>query len=222
MKPTQPIPDEKNKRAFQILEKALSKYKGEEHLLIGITGAGGAGKTTFANNIVSYFGSEQALTIDLDDYLISREKRGKLEITGYNPQANNLSLAREHVEALLIGKNISKPRYDHSTGKILNDKQITAKPLIIVEGVTTLYDELKELHHTSFFLDAQEETQIKSRIQRDVNKRGYTLEEALSLFEAVKPDYERFIAPTKQYAAIVFSVTPDYVMHPIHINEELQ
>ncbi len=79
-----------------------------------------------------------------------------------------------------------------------------------------------ELNDLSFFLDAQEETQIKSRIERDVKKRGYTIEEALALFYTLKPEYERFIAPTKNAASIIFNVEPDYIMHPIHINPKFK
>ena len=215
MKAQYTVPDQKNEKSFEIVENTLSKYSSA---IIGITGAGGAGKTTFAQNLVNFFGTEYSLTIDLDDYLLSRIDRGKLEVTGYNPRANKLYLARENIEQLCSGQDIVKPRYDHATGELLPKEKVQARPLIIVEGVTTLYPELRELYTLSVFLDALEETQIKSRIQRDVNTRGYTLEEALALFEAVKPDYERFIEPTKKYATLVFQVDMSYIMHPIRVD----
>jgi len=55
-----------------------------------------------------------------------------------------------------------------------------------------------------------------------VNRRGYTIDEALALLEAVKPDYERFIAPTREFASVVFEVGPDYVMHPVRVPEVLR
>lgn len=208
------FPDEKNQRAFEIVAAGLKGVSG----IIGITGAGGAGKTTLANNLVHYFGAARAATVDLDDYLLPREERAKLEITGYNPRANKLYLAREHIESLRAGESIVKPRYDHATGELLPEEEVQPRPLIIIEGVTTLYTELRELYTLSIFLDALEETQIKSRVQRDVSKRGYTLDEALALFEAVKPDYERFIAPTKEVADIVFEVDTSYLMHPVRVS----
>ena len=221
MKPKNNIPDGKNTKAFSILKKAVDRTT-TGCLLVGITGAGGAGKTTFAQNVVHYYGNENSVTIDLDDYLLSREERGKLEVTGYNPKANRLYLARDHLESLGVGKEVYKPRYDHSTGKNLSEELVKPKPLIIVEGVTTLYPELRELFQISFFLDAFEETQLKSRINRDVNKRGYSLEEALALFEAIKPDYRRFIAPTKEHASVIFQVDTAYVMHTVHIDDRLR
>ena len=222
MNPQNPVPDPKNKEAFDIVKFAVKKYKTAEPYVIGITGAGGAGKTTFGKNIEKYYGSENCISIDLDDYLISREMRGKLGISGYNPRANQLFTARRNIEDLKKGNTIQKPVYDHSTGQVLTDETVKPKELVIIEGVTTLYPDLAELNDLSFFLDAQEETQIKSRIQRDVNERGYTLEEALTLFHALKPDYRRFIAPTKNKASIIFSVSPDYIMHPVHINPKFK
>lgn len=222
MEPSNPIPDTKNEESFMLVRAAVSTLKTRLPFVIGITGAGGAGKTTFATNIVHYFSPKNCLTIDLDDYLISREARGKLELTGYNPRANKLSLARKNIQDLKSRNSTTKPRYDHSQGIILPDEIVEPREIIVIEGVTTLYPELRELHDISFFLDAQEETQIKSRIERDVKQRGYTLEEALTLYESVKPDYQRHIAPTRGFASVIFEVGPDYVMHPVHIDPMLR
>lgn len=152
MEPINPLPDPKNRKAFEALEEYVHKYKSDRSLVIGITGAGGAGKTTFGGNIVKYYGPENCLSIDLDDYLISRDERGKLGLTGYNPAANKLELARENITNLVLGKTIEKPRYNHKTGKILRSETVHTRDLIVIEGVTTLYDELREVNDVSFSL----------------------------------------------------------------------
>lgn len=86
------IPDLKNYKIFNLIS---GHVKGKDNVCIGITGAGGAGKTTLANNLVTYFGKDIALAVDLDDYLIPRDERGRLGLTGYQPEANKLNLARE-------------------------------------------------------------------------------------------------------------------------------
>jgi phosphoribulokinase len=215
MRPVNILPDPKNRIAFSILEKLVLENKKDAPLVIGITGARGAGKTTFSRNIVKYYGEDNCLSIDLDDYLLSRYERGKLEITGYNPAANKLLLAKRQIEHLINGKSISKPRYDHKKGLVVKNELVHPRELIIIEGVTTLYDELRELSVISFYLDATDATQIQSRIHRDVKKRGYTEKEALELFEALQPEYKKFIEPTKQYASKIFLIGLDYIMHPI-------
>lgn len=217
------IPDAKNEQVYILVRKLLDSYfVGDGKKLFGISGAGGAGKTTFASNLIKFFGAENSIAIDLDDYLISREERSKLEITGYNPRANKLALAREHLIALKSNKTVKKPIYDHSTGKVLPDGEVKPKNIILVEGVTTLYPELRELYDLSLFLDASDETQIKSRITRDVAERGYTLEEALDLFKAIKPDYQRFVEPTKKFADIVLSINTHYIMTPTHVDSRFR
>ncbi|MBN2142521.1 hypothetical protein JW711_04275 [Candidatus Woesearchaeota archaeon] len=195
----------------------MDRYKSEKPFLIGVTGAGGAGKTTLGNNLVLFYGIENCVSVDLDDYLISRDERAILEISGYNPRANKLLKANEDISNLAERKPISKLRYAHATGKVLPEEIVLPKELVVVEGVTTLYPELRGLFDMAFFLDAMEETQIRSRVERDVNVRGYTLEQALMLYENLKPEYNRYIAPTKKFASVVVLVSPDYVMHPISV-----
>jgi len=215
-----PFPDPKNVHIYKLVKHILENfYHPNKPFMIGIAGAGGAGKTTFATNLTKFIGQGRSLAIDLDDYLLSREERGKLEITGYNPRANKLLLARTNVENLKTRISITKPRYDHLTGKVLSEEQASPRDIIIIEGVTTFYPELQELYDLSFFLDASDETQIKSRINRDVQERGYTLEEAIALFKAVQPDYQRYVEPTKASADIICSVDINYVMLPMHIAE---
>ncbi|MCC7574723.1 hypothetical protein KO361_03975 [Candidatus Woesearchaeota archaeon] len=204
------ITDLKNYKMFNLISFYL---KNKEQVCIGITGAGGAGKTTLAINLVNYFGVDNSLAIDLDDYLISREERGKLGLTGYQPEANNLILAREQILELKKGNEIKKPVYDHSTGKRERFEIVIPKPIMIFEGVTTLYDELDDVYDLSIFLDALEETQIKSRIERDVNIRSYTIDEALELYKNLKPYYAKYIEPTKKKANIIGEVGADYVIH---------
>ena len=204
------ITDLKNYKIFNLTSAQLNN---KDKACIGISGAGGAGKTTLSNNLVNYFGKNIALAIDLDDYLISREERGRLGLTGYQPEANKLNLARAQILELKKGNTIKKPIYDHSTGRQETFEIVNPKPVMIFEGVTTLYDELDDLYDFSVFLDALEETQIKSRIKRDVEYRGYTLDEALSLYKNLKPYYAKYIDPTKNKATILGEVGTDYVIH---------
>ncbi len=213
MKPINSVPDIKNERFFRIIANRLQSL---DSAFVGITGAGGAGKSTLAINLMNYFGEDNALAIDLDDYLVSRSERGRLGLTGYQPRANRLDLAREHILSLRSGASILKPVYNHSNGENTETELVGPKKLILFEGVTTLYPQLDDLYDVSIFLDALEETQIKSRIERDVNQRGYSIEEALALYENLKPHYVKYIEPTKEKATILGEVGPDYVIHQKH------
>ncbi len=220
LNPENPIPDPKNDILFNIIKGVifeLSNKENNKNILLGITGAGGAGKTTLAGNIIKFYSKDIALAIDLDDYLISREQRGKLGLTRYDIEANKLQYARQNIIDLSYNKNIKKPRYNHSTGEVLSEEEVQPKKLIVLEGVTSLYPPLRDLYNFSVFMDAFEETQIKSRIERDVNKRMYTLEEALLLFEKLKPLYKKLVEPTRKYASLEGTVDINYVFTPTKI-----
>lgn len=210
MQPLLHIPDLKNEPFLKYIAERLTNL---DRASIGITGAGGAGKSTLAINLMNYFGRDNSVAIDLDDYLISRSERGRLGLTGYQPGANKLSLARQQILALKSGNSIQKPIYDHATGNNIEIELVEPRSLLIFEGITTLYPELDDLYDLSIFLNALEETQIQSRIMRDVNKRGYSLEEALALHENLKPHYQKYIEPTKSKATIIGEVGIDYVIH---------
>jgi len=148
MNPISRVPDEKNNRFFKFLAERL---KGLEKACIGITGAGGAGKSTLAINLMTYFGKDNAVAIDLDDYLINRNERGRLGLTGYQPRANKLDLARQHILSLKLGEPVQKPIYNHATGDNFGTECVESKPLLIFEGVTTLYPQLDDLYDVSIF-----------------------------------------------------------------------
>ncbi len=217
--PQSECPDAKNIRLFNILREAIGV--ADTPVTIGITGAGGAGKTTLASNIAAWYSPIPTVNIDLDDYLIPRSQRDRLGLTGYHPQANDLGLARQHIVLLKAGKPIEKPTYDHRTREVGGGVQVQPAQLLIFEGVTTLYPEMNDLYDIVIFMDAKEETQIKSRVERDVNKRGYSLDDALTLFESLKPAYRQFIAPTKKHAHLVGIVGPDYVFQPENIDPHI-
>jgi phosphoribulokinase len=216
------VVDRKNSRVFQLLRRVLLQHSSDTRFLIGITGAGGAGKTTLANNIADFIGRENALPIDLDDYLRhDRAERIATGMAGYHPEANRLGLARRHLVMLLEGLPVTKPRYDHGTGRLLSDETVHPKPVIIAEGATALYPHFRGLHHLTFFLDAPPETQLKSRLSRDVNDRGYTPELAMRQLARAMPAYRRFVEPTKRHADLIYYVGTDYVLQPRRIRRRL-
>jgi len=225
LRPAYWVPDEKNHELFQAIAKIV--YNSccsivERPVLLGITGAGGAGKSTFARNMVDFYGADKVAAIDLDDYLVSRDERNSMGLLGYDPEANRLDLARKHLAEIRRFRSVVKPRYDHSNGTNPPDELFTPKKLVVVEGVTTLYPEIAHMYDVSVFFDADEETQKQSRVMRDHGERGYTLEEALKLHEDLKPLYAKYIEPTMQRASLVGRVTPDYVFHITGIQPKLE
>ncbi len=177
--------------------------------IVGIAGDSGSGKTTFANAIRSLLGKEVVSSITLDDYHIyDRETRRKLGITPLHPEANNLNLIKTHLMLLKKGETIRKPTYDHKTGTFGEWEDFTPTPIVIVEGLHTLYDGLRDYLDFKIFVDPARYVKRKWKIRRDVEERGYRREEVLEEIIKRESDYKRYIDFQKIYADVVIKIFP--------------
>ena len=177
--------------------------------IVGIAGDSGSGKTTFGNAIRSLIGEDIVSTISLDDYhLYDRETREKINITPLNPDANNLKLIETHLRELKKGNPIKKPTYDHRTGSFGPWTTFEPTPIIIVEGLHTLYDGLRNYLDFKVFVDPARYVKRRWKIKRDVIERGYSKEKVIEEIIRREPDYKRYIDFQKIYADIVIKIYP--------------
>ncbi len=176
--------------------------------LVGIAGDSGSGKTTFANAIRYMFG-DLVSTITLDDYHIyDRETRWKLNITPLHPEANNLKLVETHLLLLKKGETIKKPTYNHETGTFGDWEEFTPTPIVIVEGLHTLYDGLRDKLDFKIFVDPARYIKRRWKIRRDVEERGYDRQKVIEEIIKREPDYKRYIDFQKIYADVVIKILP--------------
>ncbi len=177
--------------------------------IVGIAGDSGSGKTTFANAIRRLLGEDVVSTITLDDYHIyDRVTRWKLGITPLHPEANNLKLVETHLSMLKRGEKIRKPTYDHKTGTFGPWEEFEPTPVVIVEGLHTLYDGIRDHLDFKVFVDPARYIKRRWKIKRDVEERGYDREKVLEEIIQREPDYKRFIDFQKVYADVVIKIFP--------------
>jgi len=180
--------------------------KNSEAFMIAICGRSGTGKTSFAKLIKKILGEENVSTVCLDDYhKYDREERKKLGITPLNPEANKIELIEEHLERMKNMESFSKPVYDHSQGKIIENGEVfKPKPIVVVEGLLPLYTEkMRRIFDLSIFIELDHELWLKWKLRRDEKERGYKQEFDL---EAREKDYRLHISPQKRFADIVLSL----------------
>ena len=180
-----------------------------EHLIIGICGGTGSGKTTLAQKIYEAL-KDDALHISMDCYYknnahLPLEERIK---TNYDhPDAFDSDLLVEHVKKLKEGESISYPTYDFST-HLRGEKWVYAesKKVIIIEGIMLFaVPEIVELLDYKIFVDTDADVRILRRMLRDVKERGRTLDSVANQYlETVKPMHEAYIEPfKKRYSDII-------------------
>jgi uridine kinase len=189
--------------------------------VIGIAGDSGAGKDTFANAIAGLFGAHSVAAISGDDYhLWDRHQPMWQVMTHINPAANDLESFATNLVSLTDGRSIKACHYDHDTGKMSRPFAVKSNDIIIASGLHALYlPILRECYDLSIYLDIDEDLRTYFKIQRDVNKRGYTIEKVLDALAKRKPDSVKFIRPQAAFADLIFSLRPIHSSSLLNANE---
>ncbi len=178
------------------LKKVISESQ-KKPFILGICGGSGAGKSYVAEIILKNTGR----LFYMDDYYLGV---GMDKSKGYNfdePAAIDLALLRDHLKKLQEGETIQKPIYDFRTHTRIGHENFEASDIIILEGLFTLNEEIRDLIDYKIFVHASEKTRFDRRLKRDIAERGRTEESVKKQFiETVAPMHIKHIEPLKPYA----------------------
>merc|ERR1712070_1048172 len=190
---------------------------------------GGCGKSTFMRRLTSIFGGESKLldigretntlvsemttVICLDDYH-KWDRTGRKSnpewpdgITALHEACQDWDKMAADVLDLKSGKAVSKPIYNHITGELDPNEDVSPTPIVIFEGLHPLHDSrVKEALDLSIYLDITDEVKFAWKAQRDIAERGATMEEVQAAIDARKPDFAAYVEPQKAKADIVVQV----------------
>jgi len=187
---------------------------------LGVAGDSGSGKTTFTEGIRSIFGKDLVSTISLDDYhTLDRDGRRKQGMTALNPKANRIDQLEQDLVQLKHGVPVEKPVYNHTTGVFDPPVIFHPQKILILEGLHTLFTPtLRKYLDFTLFVDPTKEVKSDWKIRRDVTIRGYSRAAVIKEMAEREPDYERYIAPQKEFADAVIGI--DYSEYGRHLGEE--
>jgi uridine kinase len=177
--------------------------------IIGIAGASGSGKTTFAANLAEKFSQEEVLLLTQDSYYkdlseLTISERAKQNFD--HPDALDFKLLKEHLIQLKAGLSIQQPIYDFNGHvRLSNTRTVIPKQIIIVEGTLLLSQkELLNEFNTSVYVELDQQTCLERRIKRDISERGRTKQEVLTQYSTtVKPMYQKYIKPSLAQAETI-------------------
>lgn len=187
---------------------------------LGVAGDSGSGKTTFTEGIRSIFGKDLVSTISLDDYhSLDRDSRRKQGLTALNPKANRIDQLEQDLVQLKRGVPVEKPVYNHTTGVFDPPVIFHPQKILILEGLHTLFTAtLRKNLDFTLFVDPTKEVKSDWKIRRDVKMRGYSRDAVIQEMAEREPDYERYIAPQKEFADAIIGI--DYSEYGRHLGEE--
>ncbi|MFH6605010.1 uridine kinase [Maribacter algicola] len=178
-------------------------------LIIGIAGGTGCGKTTVVNQIIDELPIGEVIVISQDSYYndlshLSLEERRKTNFD--HPQSIDFKLLEEHLGILRKGQSIEQPVYSFLECN-RTEKTIPTHPakVMIVEGILILANaRIRDMFDIKIFVHADSDERLIRRLRRDINERGWDLNETLESYQKnIKPMHEQFIEPTKEYADVI-------------------
>ena len=177
--------------------------------IIGVAGPSCSGKSEIARSLIKELSEINPVILTLDSYYHDLSPLDPAEREARNfdvPEALDHELLREQLLALAHGRAIEKPVYDFATHTRASEtERIVPGKTVIIEGLFALYWEgIRDLFHTSVFVNLHDHVCLSRRIERDTRERGRSRESVLDqYYKTVRTMNEKNILPTKAFADIV-------------------
>jgi uridine kinase len=179
------------------------------HLVIGIAGGSGSGKTTVAQSILQRVGPDRISFLQHDAYykdLSGLPLTQRVEVNFDHPNSLDNELLIRHILLLKDGQKIDVPIYDFSThSRTEKTFVVQPRPVILVEGILIFAEpELRQLFDVKIFVDTDSDIRFIRRLQRDITERGRTTESVIKQYQStVRPMHLEFVEPSKRYADVI-------------------
>lgn len=172
---------------------------------IAIAGDSGSGKTTLVELLSRYLGSHSVLLLEGDgDHRWERGMAEWKKYTHLNPKANYLYRQAEDIEKLRTGNGVQRTEYDHDTGTFKKAKKVYSRRFIILCGLHSLYlPQMRRIADLKIYMDVDKKLRYYWKIQRDMEQRGYCLDDILQQIKKRAQDSSKYIVPQKDYADII-------------------
>jgi len=178
-------------------------------ITVGISGGTGSGKTTLAQKIISSIGAENVVFLQQDSYyrnLIEMPVDLRHQVNFDHPDAVDLELMRQHLEALRAGEPIDAPVYDFVTHLRRPETiHVEPHPVVIVEGILIFSDpRIRSLLEVKIFVECDADIRFIRRLERDMQERGRSPESVVTQYlSTVRPMHLQYVLPSKHCADLI-------------------
>lgn len=204
----------------RLLQEIVTWVKKEDKaIVIGISGHGAAGKTTFANRLIHLLNQDETNYINTDPYIVSsdirkhtiinytfRNEQHHFKMTACHPAAHHLpslerdiQMVREGLDLLTIDTHYMKSALISSKSKIT-----------IVEGMSVAFINPK-LFDLKIYFYTDGDTELKRRSGRDILERGTNIDYLRQSHEERRIQYELFMHSFSQHFDIIVKTSNDIV-----------
>ncbi len=178
-------------------------------IVIGIAGGSASGKTSIANKLRIGFEGASVQIIKMDDYyndLSHLELEQRYQVNYDHPLAFDIDLLVAHIRSLSQRQTVLKPLYDFVLHNRMEETElINPTDVLIIEGLFCLEEpKIRDLLDIKVFVDTPADIRFIRRLNRDVKKRGRTLDQVVNQYtNTVRVMHDLFVEPSKRYADII-------------------
>ena len=179
--------------------------------VIGVSGESGVVKSTITKVIQLFYGVDNTTVISSDDlHKWERSSDNWNKMTHLNPDANNLDLGDDHLEALSKGNYIHRSVYNHKSGAFNPPIKINPKSIIINHGLHAFYTKKsQEYTNLKIFINTDDSLRTHWKIIRDTEKRGYKYNDVLDSIIKRRADAQVINQEQLRVADVIVEIRPE-------------
>ncbi|WP_214891608.1 AAA family ATPase [Exiguobacterium sp. s142] len=199
----------------RFINQIIDQIDLNERTLIGISGHGGAGKTTFAKQLQTRLGEVNYINTDpyitdstlrksaMIDYTVD-EKVHHYKMTACHPAAHHLLSLERDVRMVREGVGFYTMDVPYLERMWIDpEKQVT-----IVEGMSVAFLDPRYMD-LSVYLYTDGDTEFARRAARDITERGMEMEYLKASHEERRLQYELFMHPYRDNFQTIVSIQGD-------------
>lgn len=196
----------------QLLQEIMKWVsRTDEQIVIGISGHGAAGKTTFANRLLRILNQNEVNYINTDPYIVSSNIRKHAiidytylnenhhyKMTACHPSAHHLPSLERDVQMVRAGLDFYTMDTHYMKSELISSKN----KVTIIEGMSVAFIN-PDLFDLKIYFYTDEETELVRRSSRDIVERGADINYLNQSHKERRIQYEVFMHPYSQRFDII-------------------
>ncbi|WP_338652069.1 phosphoribulokinase [Lysinibacillus sp. Y5S-8] len=192
----------------------------DKRIIIGISGHGAAGKTTFAEKLLKVLNQAEVNYLNTDPYIVSSDIRKqtmisytyqnvnhRFKMTACHPAAHHLPSLERDIQMIRAGLDLLTIDTHYMKSTLISSK----KQITIVEGMSVAFID-PELFDFKIYFYTDGATELKQRSDRDVLERGIDINYLKQSHDERRIQYELFMHPYCQHFDMVIKTEGDEIL----------
>lgn len=199
----------------------------DKKLIIGVSGHGAAGKTTFTNRLINLLDKNEINYVNTDPYIIDSGVRNhatidytyqnenhRYKMTACHPSAHHLPSLERDVRMVREGLNFCTIDTHYMRSELISSEKNTT----VVEGMSVAFID-PALFDLRIYFYTDGETELRRRSTRDIDERGRKINELRQSHEERRIQYEVFMHPYSQnFDVIVKTVNEQVILEKVNFD----